>query len=277
MIFPMNATPLRQRQTLSPYLPIPLLGLVVGCARPFPTTQEQSNENPRVVELRMQQAESFARSRYSLGALPPALVAQLPPRGTSPLGFRRLQIDSDYVTLGESDSRLMKSQQTYWNFDDNGVVSSHSIWLMGTTRVLSTSYSVDLGVLPLRFQAKNYLERGSAPRVREMRPATYPDVRRFSTPLEPAVAIEIPAVLPDPEEVERYRCTSASLYPARRLHANFDGDAINLSCDAMTANGNVKYSFIDAYLYAYQVTFRLSQLQDGVKQIGRVRRAVVER
>ncbi|RKF30640.1 hypothetical protein [Paraburkholderia fungorum] len=217
-------------------------------------------------------AEHYANNEFGLDKLPAQLASQLPASGSKPLGFRSVAIEGDWENQShpEFDGRYRK---TYWNLHDTGAVATFLSRADADKEVVYGRFATEFGFAGLRDQ-----EVGTGIRISP--PAVFP-ASQFSMASEsnvvpqPNKSFRVPATQPSVDDVGDYQCQTYGKYPASKVFKDLTGDAVDVSCHAVSVTGVTKYQVREAYLYDYSISVRLFEIDKDGLTVSRIRDVTV--
>ncbi len=220
----------------------------------------------------LQTAEHYANSEFGLNRLPTQLASRLPAPGSRPVGFRSVVVEGEWENPShpQFEGRYRK---TYWNLHNSGAVATFLSRADADKEVVWGYFQTEFGFAGLRDQ-----EVGTG--VRILPPQVFP-ASQFSMASEthfvpePNSSFRIPATQPSTEGVRDYRCESYGKYPASKVFRDLKGDAVDVSCQAVSGTGATKYQIREAYLFDYSISVRLFEVDKDGLTMSRIRSVTV--
>ncbi|AXL53313.1 hypothetical protein DSC91_006682 [Paraburkholderia caffeinilytica] len=220
----------------------------------------------------LQTAEHYANSEFGLDKLPTQLASRLPAAGSRPLSFRSAVVEGEWENPShpQFDGRYRK---TYWNLRNSGAVATFLSRADADKEIVWGHFQTEFGFAGLRGQ-----EVGTG--IRILPPQVFP-ASQFSMANEsnfvpqPNSSFRIPATQPSTEDVRDYQCETYGKYPASRVFRDLTGDAVDVSCQAVSSTGASKYQIREAYLYDYSISVRLFEIDKDGLTFSRIRNVTV--
>lgn len=220
----------------------------------------------------LQTAEHYATSEFSVDKLPAQLASRLPAPGSRPLNFRSVVVEGEWENPShpQFDGRYRK---TYWNLRNSGAVATFLSRADADKEVVWGYFQTEFGFAGLRDQ-----EVGTG--IRILPPQVFP-ASQFSMASEthfvpqPNSSFRIPATQPSTEDVRDYQCETYGKYSASKLFRDLKGDAVDVSCQAVTGTGVTKYQVREAYLYDYSISVRLFEIDKNGLTMSRIHSVTV--
>lgn len=222
----------------------------------------------------LQKAEQYAMSEFGLDSLPAQLVSRLPVSGSKPLGFRSAVVEGDW------DNRLHPEfnkpyRKTYWNLGDTGAVATFLSRADTDKELVWGNFATEFGFAGLRDQ-----EVGTG--IRILPPAVFPpsdfaEVSDGNLVPQPNSSFRLPVTQPSTEHVRNAQCETYGKYPASMVAPNLTGDAVDVSCQAISNTGAIKYQVREAYLYDYSISVRLFEIDNDGLTVSRIRSVTMTR
>ena len=220
----------------------------------------------------LQTAEHYANSEFDLNKLPAQLASRLPAAGSRPLGFRSVVVEGDWENRSrpEFDARYRK---TYWNLHNSGAVATFLSRADADKELVWGFFQTEFGFAGLRVQ-----EVGTG--IRILPPEVFP-ASQFSMASEsnfvpqPNSSFRIPATQPSIEDVRDYQCETYGKYPASKVFPDLKGDAVDVSCQAVSGTGSTKHQIREAYLVDYSISVRLFEIDKDGLTMSRIRSVTV--
>jgi hypothetical protein len=88
---------------------------------------------------------------------------------------------------------------------------------------------------------------------------------------------QMPATQPSTDDVSNYECETYGKYPASKLFRGLTGDAVDVSCRAVSRTDEPKYQVREAFLYDYNISVRLFEIDNYGLTMSRVHDVTIER
>lgn len=95
--------------------------------------------------------------------------------------------------------------------------------------------------------------------------------------VKPNASFIVPATQPSADHVRDYRCETYGKYPASRVFPALTGDAVDVSCQSSSDDGIANSQVREAYLYDYNISVRLLDIDDDGLTVSRVRNVTIVR
>ena len=222
----------------------------------------------------LQTAEQYAMSEFGLDKLPAQIAARLPAADSRPLAFRTVVVQGEWENRShpEYDGRYRK---TYWNLHNSGAVATFLSRDDADAEVVWGYFQTEFGFAGLKDQ-----EIGTG--IRILPPKAFP-VSQFSTVSEsnfvpqPNGSFRIPATQPSTDHVRDYQCETYGRYPASNVFRDLKGDAVDVSCRAVSDTGSTEYQVREAFLYDYGISVRLFEIDSYGLTLSSIRNVTVTR
>jgi hypothetical protein len=92
---------------------------------------------------------------------------------------------------------------------------------------------------------------------------------------QPHRSFRLPVTQPSTDHVRNAECETYGKYPASTVAPNLTGDAVDVSCQAISNTGAMKYQVREAYLYDYSISVRLFEIDKYGLTVSRIRNVTV--
>ena len=220
----------------------------------------------------LQTAEQYAMSEFGLDKLPEQLAKRLPVVGSRPLSFRTATVEGEWENRSHQEFSG-KYRKTYWNLRNSGAVATYLSRADADKEVVWGYFTTEFGFVGLRDQ-----EVGTG--IRILPPQVFP-ASQFAMVSEnnfipqPNRSFRISATQPSTEDVRDYQCETYGKYPASKVFGNLKGDAVDVSCQAVSDTDSTKYQIREAYLYDYSISVRLFEIDKDGLTVSRIRNVTV--
>ncbi|MFM0691356.1 hypothetical protein PQQ64_03580 [Paraburkholderia graminis] len=222
----------------------------------------------------LQTADDYANDEFGRDKLPAELASRLPPPRTRQLGFRRLVIEGEWENRSHPEV-AGRYRKTYWNLDDSGTVASFLSRADEGKQTVWGFFQTEYGFAGLRNQEVGTGIRILSPQLFPR--SQFPKASESNFVPKPDSMFQMPATQPSTDDVSNYECETYGKYPASKLFRGLTGDAVDVSCRAVSRTDEPKYQVREAFLYDYNISVRLFEIDNYGLTMSRVHDVTIER